>query len=160
MSGNLRGMTIALLIAGSAAVLSAPPAGANRGGIPATTTTTTGPSYVPPPRYGQNPHPELPAEPNVYDNPVAAPTVVPVDLPAVPNPDAGLAGGGDSLGSAPSVSPAPDGSPSAGGGFLGGVLSRTGSETMPLVRAALAALVLGLGLVVLARRRRIDPASP
>jgi hypothetical protein len=36
----------------------------------------------------------------------------------------------------------------------GGTLSRTGAETMPLVRDGLAALALGLGLVALARRRR------
>ena len=35
-----------------------------------------------------------------------------------------------------------------------GILSRTGAETMPLVRGGLAALALGAGLVVLARRRR------
>ncbi|SRR5581483_4722602 len=35
-----------------------------------------------------------------------------------------------------------------------GTLSRTGAETMPLVRDGLAALALGLGLVALSRRRR------
>jgi hypothetical protein len=42
----------------------------------------------------------------------------------------------------------------------GGVLSRTGAETMPLVRDGLAALALGVGFVALTRRRRgeIAPA--
>jgi hypothetical protein len=40
-----------------------------------------------------------------------------------------------------------------------GILSRTGAETMPLVRGGLAALVLGAGLVVLARRRREQIAA-
>lgn len=35
-----------------------------------------------------------------------------------------------------------------------GVLSRTGAETMPLVRDGLALLALGAGLVLVARRRR------
>jgi hypothetical protein len=41
----------------------------------------------------------------------------------------------------------------------GGILSRTGAETMPLVRAGLAALTLGLGLVMMARRRRREAIS-
>ena len=36
----------------------------------------------------------------------------------------------------------------------GGILSRTGAETMPLVRDGLAALTLGIGFVALTRRRR------
>ena len=44
--------------------------------------------------------------------------------------------------------PAPPAAPKAG------IISRTGAETMPLVRGGLAALALGAGLVVLARRRR------
>ena len=36
----------------------------------------------------------------------------------------------------------------------GGTLSRTGAETMPLVRDGLAALALGAGLMAMARRRR------
>lgn len=165
MGTNLRKMTVAVLLAGSAAVLMAPPAGANRANG---TTTTTEPSYVPP--YGQNPHPELPDEPNPYanpvDNPVAAPTIVPVDLPAATGPNAGEAGGGDRLGPAPSDAPTVhDGSetrpeaPADDGGFIGGILSRTGAETLPLARAGLAVLALGIGLVVVARRRRVEAAS-
>ncbi|MCA1845248.1 MAG: hypothetical protein LC792_19060, partial [Actinobacteria bacterium] len=71
-------MTLAVLVAVATAMLMAPPAEANRGNG---TTTTTEPSYVPP--YGQNPHPEIPDEPDPYANPVVAPTVVAVDLPAV-----------------------------------------------------------------------------
>jgi hypothetical protein len=144
----------------------APAAGASR--EPHPTTTTTEPSYVP--KYGQNPHPELPAEPDPYaGSPGGAPTVVPVDLPAVGNdPGAGLAGGGQPLDAAPSTDTNVLGrtdtrpevkAPDKEGGALGGVLSRTGANTMPLVRAGLAALALGAGLVVLARRRRTD-ASP
>jgi hypothetical protein len=36
----------------------------------------------------------------------------------------------------------------------GGTRSRTGADTMPLVRDGLAALALGVGLVALSRRRR------
>jgi hypothetical protein len=39
-----------------------------------------------------------------------------------------------------------------------GILSRTGAETMPLVRDGLAALALGAGLVAVARRRRAEVA--
>lgn len=164
MGTKLRKMTLVALIAGSAAVLMAPPAEANRGNG---TTTTTEPSYVPP--YGENS--ELPDEPDPYanpgDNPVVAPTVVPVDLPAVTDPDAGLAGEGDRLGPAPGDAPTvqdgsesrPEAAPANDGGFIGGILSRTGAETLPLARAGLAVLALGLGLVVLARRRRVEAAS-
>jgi len=153
------------MAAALAALVVATPAEASRGDHP-TTTTTTQPGYVPAPQYGQNPHPELPDEPNPYANPVVAPTVVPVDLPADTNPGAGLAGEGDRLGPAPSDGGAVEGdsgtrpeSPSAGGGFVGGLLSRTGAETLPMARAGLAVLTLGLGLVVLARRRRVDSAA-
>jgi hypothetical protein len=124
-----------------------------------TTTTTTQPSYVPPPKYGQNPHPVLPDEPNPY---APAPQVVPVVLPQATTPASpgdqnagdnsghGAAPGNDVLGQTDTKSAAP----SNGGGFIGGVLSRTGANTLPLVRAGLAALTLGAGLLILARRRR------
>lgn len=157
MGTKLRKMTAAAILAGSGALLVAPPAEANRG-----TTTTTEPGYVP--SYGQNPHPEVPVEPEVYapvDNPVAP--VVPVELPAVSEPTAGLAGGGDRLAPSPSDTPAvvegSDSAPANGEGFVGGILSRTGAETLPLARAGLGILALGVGLVVLARRRRVDAAS-
>lgn len=160
MGTKLRTMTLAVLLAGSAAVLMAPPAEANRGNG---TTTTTEPAYVPP--YGQE-QPELPAEPDPYaspvENPVVAPTVVPVDLPAVTDPNAGLAGEGDRLGPAPSDAPAAVGGSESGplptddDGVINGILSRTGAETMPLARAGVAILALGTGLVVLARRRRVE----
>jgi len=159
MGTKLRKMTLAVLLAGSAAMLMAPPAEANRGNG---TTTTTEPGYVPP--YGGT-QPELPDEPNPYENPVVAPTVVPVDLPAVTDPNAGLAGEGDPLGPAPSDAPTVVGGsetrpePAEDGGVIGGILSRTGAETLPLARAGLAVLALGIGLVLLARRRRVDAAS-
>src|SRR6266550_1304366 len=91
MGDKLRKVTLAVFLGGLAAVLVAPPAGASR--EPHPTTTTTEPSYVP--TYGQNPHPELPPEPDPYaGSPGVAPTIVPVDLPAVgTDPGAGLAVG-------------------------------------------------------------------
>ena len=156
MGDKLRKLTIAVLLAGSAAVLVAAPAEASREPKP-TTTTTTEPSYVPPPKYGQNPHPVLPDEPNPY---AGAPQVVPVVLPQVTtNPGDQNAGDNSGRGVAPGDNvlgetqdrPA---APANGGGFIGGVLSRTGANTLPLVRAGLAALALGAGLLILARRRR------
>jgi hypothetical protein len=160
MGTKLRKMTLAVLVAGSAAVLVAPPAEANRGNG---TTTTTEPAYVPP--YGQNVHPEVPDPYAPVDSPVVAPTVVSVDLPAVTDPNAGLAGEGDRLGPAPSNAPTVENGsqtrpePANNSHFIDGILSRTGAETLPLARAGVALLALGLGLVVLARRRRVDAAS-
>jgi len=161
MGTKLRKLTVAALLAGLAAIVAAAPAEANRGNG---TTTTTEPAYVP--SYGQNPHPEIPAEPDPYGNPVVAPNVVPTDLPAVTDPNAGLAGGGDRLGPAPSdgstvldESKTRSAAPPKDGGFVGGILSRTGAETLPLARAGLAVLALGIGLLVLARRRRAAAAS-
>ena len=154
MGAKLRKLTLSVLVAGSAALLFAPPAEANRG-IP-TTTTTTG--YVPPPTFGEEPQ-GLPEE----GNPVTA--VVPVELPAITDPGAGLAGGGDSLGPAPTADPVvldqtqSRPAPSDEGGVIGGILSRTGAETLPLARAGLGAVTLGFGLVVLARRRRTETVS-
>src|SRR3954447_12896725 len=82
MGNKFRKLTIAVLLTGAAAVLVASPAQANRGEPGPTTTTTTEPSYVPPPKYGQNPHPVLPEEQNPY---APAPAhVVPVVLPQIP----------------------------------------------------------------------------
>ena len=165
MSTRVQKFALSLLIAGSGALLVAPPAQANRGGG-GPTTTTTQPGYVPPPQYGQNPFPQLPDEPAVYA-PIEPTAVVPVDLPAVSDPGAGLAGGGEPLGPAPSeettvldrTETRPETQPANGGGFMGGILSRTGSESLPLARAGLATLALGLGLIIVARRRRVDPTS-
>ena len=161
MGEKFRRLTIALLLAGSAAVLVAAPAEASREPHP-TTTTTTEPSYVPPPKYGQNPHPVIPEEQNPY---APAPHVVPVVLPQVPtnpgdqnaggNSDRGVAPGGAVLGETESRSAAP----SNHAGVFGGALSRTGANTLPLVRAGLAALALGAGLLILARRRRAGVPS-
>jgi hypothetical protein len=158
MGAKLRKLTISVLVAGSAALLLAPPAEADRG--TPTTTTTTG--YVPPPTFGEAPQ-GIPSEPD----PATAPAVVPVELPAVIDPGAGLAGGGDPLGPAPTADPIvldqtqsrPEAAPSDEGGFIGGILSRTGAETLPLARAGLAAVTLGVGLVMLGRRRRVGEAS-
>lgn len=155
MGAKLRKLTLSVLVAGSAALLFAPSAEANRG---TTTTTTTG--YVPPPTFGEEPQ-GLPGE----TNPVIPPAVVPVELPAIADPGAGLAGGGDSLGPAPTDDPVvldqtqSRPAPSDEGGVIGGILSRTGAETLPLARAGLGAVTLGVGLVVLARRRRTETVS-
>jgi hypothetical protein len=160
MGTKFRNFTIAALLAGSAAVLVAPPAEANRGN--GTTTTTQG--YVP--TYGGNP--EVVEEPDPYANanPVA-PTVVPTELPAVTDPNAGGAGEGDRLGPAPSDQSTvqnesdtrPEAAPADDGGVIGGILSRTGAETLPLARAGLGALARGIGLVILARRRGAEAGA-
>jgi hypothetical protein len=163
MGDKLRKLTIAVLLAGSAAVLVAAPAEASREPKP-TTTTTTEPSYVPPPKYGQNPHPVLPEEQNPY---APAPTsVVPVVLPqlpvgggSVPSPGAGDAGDNSGRGNAPGVKVLGVNQNRAAGPTIGGVLTRTGANTMPLVRAGLAGLALGSGLLILARRRRTATSS-
>lgn len=164
MGARLRHLTLALLVGGLAAAVVAPPAHANRGSNP-TTTTTTQPGYVPPPQYGQDPQ-VLPEENPYAPAPVVESTVVPVELPAVIDPGAGPAGGGDPLAPAPSAEnpdvldraeAPPEAAP--GDGFMGGILSRTGAETLPLARAGLAALVLGAGLLALARCRRTESAS-
>jgi hypothetical protein len=165
MGDKLRKLTIAVLLTGSATGLLATPALASR---EPTTTTTTEPSYVPPPKYGQNPHPDLPPEVNPYAG--ATPPVVPVVLPAVTNPaanpgDSGDLNAGDNSGRgrAPgdNVLGDTDTKPAAPstGGFIGGVLTRTGANTLPLVRAGLAALTLGAGLLIMARRRRSAAVS-
>lgn len=161
MSAKLRNLTLSLLVAGLASAVLAPAAEANRGNGGSTTTTTRS-GYVPP--YGQPT--DLPDEPDPYANPVVAPTVVPVDLPAVVDPGVGQAGDGYPLAPAPmtdSVLPVsetrpPVQAPSDDGSF-NGILSRTGAESLPLARAGVASLALGIGLVVLARRRRVDAAS-
>ena len=157
MSHKIRKLTFPVLLTGLAAVLMAPPAEANRGNT-TTTTTTTRPGYVPPPQYGQT-QPNIPDEPNPYANPLA-PTVLSVELPAVTDPGAGDAGDGNPLGPAPNngVQDRSETRPDDEG-FMGGILSRTGAESLPLARAGLAALALGIGLVVMARRRRVDAAS-
>jgi hypothetical protein len=159
MQNRLHKFVASALLAGVAALLLAPSAEARR--EPPPTTTTTEPSYVP--TYGQNPHPNPGPELDPYA-PGAPPAVVPVDLggtPGVNDPGAGPSGDGGRLSPAPTDTPsvlaveATRPAPSK----AGGILSRTGAETMPLVRAGLAALALGLGLVIMARRRRSEGIS-
>jgi hypothetical protein len=162
MGDKVRKLTITVLLAGSAAVLVAAPAQASREPNP---TTTTQPSYVPPPKYGQNPHPVLPEEPNPYAP--GTPPVVPVVLPQVttgpgaPPADSGDQNAGDNSGRGTAPGDKVLGNdqtgsaaPSNGRGFIGGILSRTGANTLPLVRAGLAALAFGAGFLILARRRK------
>lgn len=157
MATKARKATLSVLLAGAAAVLVAPPAEANRG-TGGSTTTTTQPGYVPP--YGQPT--DLPDEENPYANPEVAPTVVSVDLPAVVDPGLGDAGDGNPLAPAPTTDNAlpesgtrPDVQAPPDERF-GGILSRTGAESLPMARAGVAALALGIGLVVLTRRRRSE----
>src|ERR1051326_588113 len=136
MVEKLRRLTIAVVLTGSAARLVAAPAGASREPKP-TTTTTTQPGYVPPPKYGQTPHPVLPEEQNPY---APAPQVVPVVLPQVTtNP--GVSPGDQNAGDNSGRGTAPgdhvlgetntnSAGPSNHGGVLGGVLSRTGANTL------------------------------
>lgn len=150
MRNKLHKLVASALLAGVAALLLAPSAEANRG---PTTTTTTRPSYVPP-QAGENPTVDV-------GGGTVEPAIVPVDLggvaPVVTDPGAGDAGDGDRLAPAPADTPIVLGAvahpkteaPSS----RGGILSRTGAETMPLARVGLAALALGAGLVMLARRR-------
>lgn len=167
MGTKLHKVVVSAVFVGLAAVVLAPSAEANR--KPPPTTTTTEPSYVPPPKYGQNPHPEVGPETDPY-GPGDTPTTVPVDLGGVPpvatDPGAGMAGEGDRLGPAPSDTPSdatavlpqtatrPD-----VGAKRGGVFAVTGAETKPLVRTGLAVLALGLGLVILGRRRRAGASA-
>jgi hypothetical protein len=159
MRNKLPKLVASTLLVGVAALLLAPSAEANRG---TPTTTTTEPSYVPP-QYGQNPHPDPGPEVDPYA-PGDAPTIVPVDLagvsPVVTDPEAGDAGDGNRLAPVPTDTPtvlAGEANPAIEApSKRGGILSRTGAETMPLARAGLAALALGAGLVMLARRRRSD----
>ena len=161
MGTKLHKVMVSAVFVGLAAVVLAPSAEANRGAPP--TTTTTEPSYVPPPQYGQNPHPEVEPEPEPYA-PVDTPTTVPVDLggvaPVAADPGAGLAGEGDRLGPAPKDTPSdatavlPETATPDVVAKRGGVFAVTGAETKPLVRTGLAVLALGLGLVILGRGRR------
>jgi hypothetical protein len=167
MGNKLYKVVISAVFVGLAAVVVAPSAEANRG-VP-TTTTTTEPSYVPPPKYGQNPHPEVGPEVDPYA-PVDTPTTVPMDLGGVPtaaaDPGANLAGDGNR------IEPVQGGAPTEESSVLsaettrptvaptrGGVFANTGANTMPLVRAGLAALALGAGLILLGRRRRAGYAA-
>jgi hypothetical protein len=156
VGNKIRKVTLSVLLAGLAAVLLAPSAEAMRLHPPPSTTSTTESGYVPPPKYGRNPFPDPGPEPDPYAGaPGAAPTVVPVALPG-PAPDVSSTPGPQVL---DRVTTRPE--PKAPGtGVLGGILSRTGSETMPLVRAGLATFALGLGLVVMARRRRTALIRP
>ena len=113
-------------------------------------------------------------EPDIFGGaPGVTPTIVPVDLGGVvTDPQVATGPGpGDPSGSGEISSPAAGGAV-AGSDVLAesqtrpevqaaraGVFARTGAETKPLVRAGLAALALGVGLVVLGRRRRADAPS-
>jgi hypothetical protein len=166
---------LSVLLGGTVAVLSPTSAEANRSSGPATTTTTAPtPGYVPPPVHGQNPLPgaapgELPSGPDALpsgpderpsDLPSPAPRVVPVDLPVLPRPepDLGTDGDRDRPADTPINSRHEDSIPT-NPAIFDRILSRTGAETMPLARAGLAALALGAGLVILARRRPTDVAT-
>lgn len=169
MGRELRHIVLALVLAGSAAVLAAPAEARRSTGT--TATTKPEPGYVP------------------AGNPGSSPTTIPVDFPDggpfFPPGGSGFPQFGPPVGPAPRPgdgaprAPVPDapyeplpllGEPSAGSRDPAGqpdeqplrrrnledLLSRTGAETTPLARAGLAALALGGGLIVLGRRRRAD----
>jgi hypothetical protein len=154
MRTKLHKVIFSALLAASVAVIMPSPAHANRG--------NGGGGYVPP------------------TNPGTPPVNVQVDLPGeptVPLVDGSGNGGDPGAETAPEVkgisvdspvvdsgAPATQGTtsdpaPANDGGVFGGVLSRTGAETMPLARAGLAAITLGLGLVMLSRRQRQAAAA-
>jgi hypothetical protein len=183
MGSKLRKLTLSVLVAGLAVALWAPSAEANRGHVP---VTTTAPIYVPPPQFGQNPLPQLPDVPNLLP-PIVVTVELPAVTAPEPGPAGGAdtlspnPGDGSTVVARSETGPEPQ--PANGGGTLGpagdgstdpgpsetrpepppansrgfGGIPGTGSETLPLARAGLAALALGIGLVVLARRRRRTP---
>jgi hypothetical protein len=166
MGTKLRTAILSTLLAGLAAtaVLVAPVAEARRG---PTTTTTTVPSYVPP---IENPYDD-PSEDFTFESPFEDPSQDPLDDSdtlggVLTDPSADPAGSGDVARPAPGDTPAIEPvslpvsgtHPGAEDRSRGGILSRTGAETMPLVRAGLAAVALGGGLGVLGRRRRAGVA--
>src|SRR5438552_2512496 len=126
MGTKIRKVIVSAGLAGLAAVLSTAPAGASR--LPPPTTTTTEPSYVPP--YGRHPHPDV-GSMDPYDEPGGAPTVVPVDLPAVvTNPavdgPSTASAGPEVLNDAvarDAVTRPEVAAPSTSGGVFGGILS-------------------------------------
>lgn len=162
MRNKLHRLFVSALLAGSVAVLLAPAAEANRGNGGG----GDGGGYVPAPNPGtppQNIPVNLPQVPNVTEvgdtGAIADPGSGSPDQGGVSVDDPAAQSGVDSdvLGNQDTR---PDPEPAAEEtGVFGGILSRTGAETLPLARAGLAALTLGTGLVLLARRRRVDAAS-
>jgi hypothetical protein len=159
MGPKRRKVIVSALLAGVAALLVAPPAEARR----ETPPTTGPPSYVP--SYDD------PSEDFSFESPFEDPSEGSEN-------DETLAGiltdpGVEDQGDGGTGRPTPDVTPTTAPVVLaqlgnppgaedrsrGGVLSNTGAETLPLVRAGLAALALGGGLVVLGRRRRAGAAS-
>jgi hypothetical protein len=145
------------IVAGLLALLTAaPPAEADRGN----TTTTTEPEYVP--QGSGNPPVTIPVdleeEEEDGEDPETDPSGTGVDVSpgTEENPAVQIGGAGDTTGGAPAADPSSaDQNPSAverprGGG----ILSKTGADSLALVRTGLAAVALGAGLVLLGRRRR------
>jgi hypothetical protein len=146
------------IVAGLLALLTAaPPAEADRGN----TTTTTEPDYVPPQDTG-NPPVVIPVDlddEEEDDEVETDPAGTGVDVsPGIEEADPAVqvGGAGDTTGGAPAADPSSaDQNPAAverprGGG----ILSKTGADSMALVRTGLAAVALGAGFVLLGRRRR------
>lgn len=174
MDTKIRKLLSCALLAGLAALSLASPAGAQRGG----TTTTTEPQYVPPIEDPyEDPFEDDASSESPFDDPVEDPLEdtetggALIDDPAAdpagsggtarPAPGDTPAGSGGTARPAPGDAPAIEpvnlpesASPGTEDHSRAGVLSNTGASTMTLVRAALAALALGGGLVAMGRRRR------
>jgi hypothetical protein len=152
MNNKMRKGLISTLLAGLATMLPTTPALAKRSNPNPPST-----GYVPAPTYGEDPDPLVAEDP--YGDP-GEPTIVPVVLPEVViDPGADVLGEGDKLDPVAAEPGDPEPGDTTGGQVAGGILSRTGAETLPLARAGLAAIALGVGLFLLGRRRRVDGAS-
>ena len=155
MGHKIRTVLTSGLVAGLLAVLAAP-AEANRGG------------YVPP--RDNNPPVTIPVdledeEIEEGEDPETDPSGAGVDVsPSVEEVDPGIQVDGIQVGADPAIVPAGDNLAVDAAGEQapaaverprgGGILSKTGADALGLVRAGLAAVTLGAGLVLLGRRRR------
>jgi LPXTG-motif cell wall-anchored protein len=133
MSNKLRNMVFSVVLAGLAVVAVAPPAHANRG------------TYTPPIE-------------NNDDNDVVTEVLGSNEQtpdPVVTDPPADTSGTNNP---APLVVPQVNSDPAPASAVApenaGSTLPRTGTTILPMIQAGMAALVLGLGFVILARRRR------
>ena len=136
MSNKLRNMVFSVVLAGLAVVAVAPPAHANRG------------TYTPPIENND--------DNNNVDTEVLGSNEQTPD-PVVPDPVADTSGTSNPAPLvAPQVNPVSDPAPAPAVApeNAGSTLPRTGTTILPMIQAGMAAVALGLGFVILARRRR------